>query len=113
MIRLVDGMTLYHGSYCEITAPDLAKCAPYKDFGSGFYVTSSYQQAKKFIKTSLKKAKSQGVVDNGQKLPLLRISENMISSPVRSRMMQRTLRFLHILQVPMGTLEVMKRISCV
>lgn len=67
MIRLVDGMTLYHGSYCEITDPDLAKCAPYKDFGSGFYVTSSYQQAKKFIKTSLKKAKSQGLVDNGQK----------------------------------------------
>ena len=32
MLNLVDGMVLYHGSYCEITSPDLDKCAPYKDF---------------------------------------------------------------------------------
>ena len=32
MLNLVDGMVLYHGSYCEITSPDLDKCAPYKGF---------------------------------------------------------------------------------
>lgn len=56
MRKLVDGMLLFHGSYCEISAPDLEKCAPYKDFGKGFYLTSSYEQAKNFINTSLKKA---------------------------------------------------------
>ena len=48
MRKLVDGMLLFHGSYCEISAPDLEKCAPYKDFEKGFYLTSSYEQAKNF-----------------------------------------------------------------
>lgn len=66
MQKLLDGMTLYHGSYCEISSPDLGKCAPYKDFGKGFYLTSSYEQAKSFINTALKKAKSQNVIDESQ-----------------------------------------------
>ncbi len=66
MLELTDGMILYHGSYCEVSTPDLKKCAPYKDFGKGFYVTSSYRQAKKFIDTSLKKAKAQKKIDEGQ-----------------------------------------------
>lgn len=63
MLNLVDGMVLYHGSYCEISSPDLDKCAPYKDFGKGFYLTTSYQQARKFIDTSLKKAKAQNLIE--------------------------------------------------
>ena len=66
MLNLVDGMTLYHASYCEISNPDLDRCAPYKDFGRGFYLTSSYEQAKKFINTSLKKAKSQKIINEDQ-----------------------------------------------
>ena len=66
MLNLLDGMTLYHGSYCEISCPDLEKCAPYKDFGRGFYLTASYEQARKFIGTSLKKAKSQKLIDENQ-----------------------------------------------
>lgn len=66
MRKLVDGMLLFHGSYCEISAPDLEKCAPYKDFGKGFYLTSSYEQAKNFINTSLKKAKAQKLVNEAQ-----------------------------------------------
>ena len=66
MLNLLDGMTLYHGSYCEIAYPDLEKCAPYKDFGKGFYLTASYEQARKFISTSLKKAKSQKLIDANQ-----------------------------------------------
>ena len=27
MLELKDGFVLYHGSYCEIKDPDLAKCA--------------------------------------------------------------------------------------
>ncbi len=32
MIKLDNGMTLYHGSYCEVSKPDLSKCAKDKDF---------------------------------------------------------------------------------
>ena len=41
MLELKDGFVLYHGSYCEVKEPDLAKCAKRKDFGQGFYLTTS------------------------------------------------------------------------
>lgn len=62
MLELSNQMLLYHGSYCEVKTPDLTKCASLKDFGKGFYLTSSKEQAKNFIKTSLKKAKAQGII---------------------------------------------------
>ena len=34
-----------YGSYCEVKEPDLAKCAKRKDFGQGFYLTTSKDQA--------------------------------------------------------------------
>lgn len=61
MPELFDGMRLYHGSYCEVKNPDLAKCAAYKDFGKGFYLTSSKEQAESFVIAALKKAKAQGI----------------------------------------------------
>lgn len=67
MPELYDGMLLYHGSYCEVKQPDLANCADFKDFGKGFYVTSSREQAEKFIDTSLKKARAQGVIGEEQR----------------------------------------------
>jgi len=62
MQKLTEGLYLYHGSYCEVTTPDLHKCAKYKDFGQGFYLTTSKEQAQKFIGTSVKKAISSGEV---------------------------------------------------
>ena len=56
MQELVDGLILYHGSYCEVSSPQLSKCAKRKDFGKGFYLTSSREQAVSFIKTSIIKA---------------------------------------------------------
>ncbi len=38
-------MILYHGSNTEITEIDLSKCKPFKDFGSGFYLTTFKEQA--------------------------------------------------------------------
>lgn len=38
-------MVLYHGSNTEITAIDLSKCRPFKDFGQGFYLTDLPGQA--------------------------------------------------------------------
>ena len=60
-------ITLYHGSYCEVAAPDLSRCSRYKDFGQGFYLTTSKEQAMRFSLTSLKKAAAKGVVSEKQK----------------------------------------------
>ena len=39
-------MILYHGTNLDIDKIDLEKCAPYKDFGKGFYTTTILDQAK-------------------------------------------------------------------
>lgn len=41
-------MTLYHGSYIEISNPDLIHSRPNVDFGRGFYTTPIYEQAVKW-----------------------------------------------------------------
>ena len=56
MLDLKDGLVLYHGSYCEVKEPDLAKCAKRKDFGQGFYLTTSKEQAESFLRISIAKA---------------------------------------------------------
>lgn len=62
MIALLDGMELFHGSYVEVSRIDLSRCADGKDFGRGFYVTSSYDQAARFVTLSLKRAQRSGLV---------------------------------------------------
>lgn len=41
-------MILYHGSFLEITNPDLVHSRSNVDFGRGFYVTPMYEQAAKW-----------------------------------------------------------------
>lgn len=67
MNELENGMVLYHGSYCVVENPDLKKCAAFKDFGRGFYLTTSKEQAKSFAKISATKAKSRGDIPNTEK----------------------------------------------
>ena len=57
-----DCIRLYHGSYCEVREPDLDLCRRGKDFGKGFYLTTSREQAERFTKTSILKAKQDGRV---------------------------------------------------
>lgn len=38
-------MKLYHGSNTKIDSINLAMCRPYKDFGTGFYLTDMKEQA--------------------------------------------------------------------
>lgn len=66
MPELIDGLVLYHGSYCEVEMPDLRKCAAYKDFGKGFYLTSSQKQAEEFVRISIRKARKMGTIDGKQ-----------------------------------------------
>ena len=65
-MSLTNGMLLYHGSYVQVDAIDLGQCYEGKDFGRGFYLTSDASQAKRFISTSLKKAKDIGEAPGGQ-----------------------------------------------
>lgn len=57
---------LYHGSYTAVETVDLDKCVQGKDFGRGFYLTSDKDQAVRFIRTSLLKAKASELVSNQQ-----------------------------------------------
>ena len=66
MLELKDGFVLYHGSYCKVKEPDLAKCAKRKDFGQGFYLTTSKEQAESFLRTSIAKAIATGTIESGQ-----------------------------------------------
>lgn len=59
-------LTLYHGSYCEVAVPDLSKCARHKDFGQGFYLTTSQKQAEDFARISLRKAIANAVTGEWQ-----------------------------------------------
>ena len=40
-------MILYHGSNMVFKTPLLAKCSPYKDFGQGFYLSDSFDVARR------------------------------------------------------------------
>lgn len=51
-------ITLYHGSYCLIQEPKLSYCFKNRDFGHGFYLTTDYDQAKRFVGISIDKAAS-------------------------------------------------------
>lgn len=62
MQSLIEGMILYHGSYIAVEKPDLDKCAKHKDFGQGFYLTISLEQAISFARLSLRKAKRDGLI---------------------------------------------------
>lgn len=60
---LFDGIELFHASYMIVKKPDLSACASGKDFGRGFYLTTNYEQACRFVKTSVEKAVKNGIKD--------------------------------------------------
>ena len=64
--NLQEGMLLYHGSYCEVSEPDIGKCSPFKDFGRGFYLTTERSQAEQFAKLSSRKALENGLIPASQ-----------------------------------------------
>lgn len=66
-MQLTDHMILYHGSYCRVQIPDLKRCAKHKDFGKGFYLTTSKEQAQNFARMSTRKAIANGTVHENLK----------------------------------------------
>lgn len=51
-------MILYHGSYLEITEPDLFHSRSDVDFGRGFYLTPLYEQAVKWCSRFKRRGKN-------------------------------------------------------
>lgn len=65
MLTMTNGMLLYHGSFTQVSDIDLDKCNHGKDFGQGFYVTSSYKQAQSFVPLSVNKQVKEGNLSVG------------------------------------------------
>lgn len=71
--ELIDNMRLYHGSYCEVCFPELEHCARYKDFGQGFYLTTSKSQAENFARISTREAIANQTVDADQRYGMVSV----------------------------------------
>lgn len=48
-------MILYHGSTEIVENPEIRKSDVYLDFGTGFYTTTSFEQAKRWAKIKMKR----------------------------------------------------------
>ena len=48
-------MLLYHGSNIEVSNPQILESDRRLDFGKGFYLTSSYEQAKRWAELTVKR----------------------------------------------------------
>ncbi len=63
---LTENQILYHGSYCKVETPDLNRCAVNKDFGRGFYLTTSLEQAENFARLTTRKALQNKIIDHAE-----------------------------------------------
>ncbi len=56
-------MKLYHGSLIKVEKPKILTPARTLDYGAGFYTTTSFEQAKKWVKRKLDKNHGSGFVN--------------------------------------------------
>lgn len=89
MRELYDGLVLYHGSYCEVSKPELQRCSARKDFGKGFYLTSSKEQAESFLRTAIGKAVSKGDAIPDQDYGYVSAYKINMSTELRSHMFEK------------------------
>ena len=96
MQELCNGLILYHRSYCEVREPDLQKCNARKDFGKGFYLTSSKEQAESFLKTSIVKAITKGDADADQNYGFISVFKLDMNSELYSYLFETAdINWLH------------------
>ena len=88
MLDLKDGFVFYHGSYCEVKESDLAKCAKRKDFGQGFYLTTSREQAESFLRTSIAKAIATRKIEEGQNFGYISTFEFKLSGKIETHIFE-------------------------
>lgn len=51
-------MIIYHGSVDLVDKPEIRRGENYLDFGAGFYVTTSYEQAERWARIKMRRAKA-------------------------------------------------------
>ena len=51
-------MKLYHGSNMRVVVPDLSRSKPFKDFGTGFYLSDSFDQAMDLAKSKVEQMRT-------------------------------------------------------
>lgn len=66
--------------------PDLRQCSGYKDFGRGFYLTTSREQAENFARLSTKKAIANGIVRSEQRFGVISVFRTGLSEGLMVRM---------------------------
>ena len=54
-------MNLYHGSLAYVEKPEIRESSRTLDYGKGFYTTTSYEQAEKWVR----RQRNQGRADKG------------------------------------------------
>lgn len=68
-------MILYHGSNVEVKNPKIIESKRFLDFGTGFYLTSDYEQAKKWaIRTTNRRGKGSPTIS------VFNVNENEIKN---------------------------------
>lgn len=80
---LTEGMLLYHGSYCEVSKPDIEKCSPFKDFGRGFYLTTLRSQAEQFARLSTGKALRNRLIQGSQNYGVVSVFRYRLSDQTK------------------------------
>ena len=73
-------MKVFHGSLEEVTVPALNRCTHVGDFGVGFYVTTSLEQARRFVKT-----KARRVMADGGMVSCYELDERLFAAPFHGK----------------------------
>ena len=81
---IFDGQLLYHGSYIGIERIDLSKGNAGKDFGQGFYLTTDENQARRFLRPSIRKAIRQGIISEGQDYGFVSVFRYHDNTPIEA-----------------------------
>lgn len=77
-------MILYHGSLEVVANPEIREPNRTLDYGKGFYLTSSYDQTEKWVKSKLKGNLTCGYVNVYEYDPSLEASLNVLDFPIAS-----------------------------
>lgn len=77
-------MILYHGSLEIVMNPEIREPNRTLDYGKGFYLTSSYEQAEKWVKSKLKGDMTLGYVNAYQYDPSHESSLSVLDFPTAS-----------------------------
>ena len=69
-------MQIYHGGFMEISEPKILKPNHSMDLGTGFYTTTSFEQAKKWVQNKKRNEKSENAV-----VTLFSINDDFLENP--------------------------------